>query len=435
MVQNSNSNGDIQHEKEEINKNNDNNNNNEFPDKPEWLTKELFSEFLEKDFPNFTKITKFNVKRAVAAGENFMTTLLRVHLEVEMPDASSKSTSYMVKIKPKSEQIQNMIEEWQIFKKEQLTYSKYIPKFEEFYSEAGKTVEFAPKLMQLQSDRHNSYLLIMEDLRLRDFKNATRQLGLDMEHTKAVLKKLAQFHAASARYVESVEEFPTMYDQCMVTGEDVFAEHRLNSGKIFRANLHLYGDVEYLKEKLKKCVETQSDPYQMKSERNPSEFNVLNHGDLWVNNIMFQYNEDGSVKETYFIDFQLGRYSSPAQDLQYFLYSSTNIEIKLKHFDYFIAYYHGQLIEHLKLLKYEGKMPSLRDIHMAMYKHDYWAYSIATNLMPVILCESREDANIDNVIGGEEGNAFRQAMYTNSRLAENMSVLLPWLDNRGAFEV
>lgn len=114
-------------------------------------------------------------------------------------------------------------------------------------------------------------------------------------------------------------------------------------------------------------------PYQMKSSRSPDEFNVLNHGDLWANNIMFQYNGDGSLNETYFIDLQMSRYGSPAQDLIYFLLSSTSLDIKLKHFDYFISYYHRHLIDNLKHIKYEGKLPKLRDIHIALFKHDYWS--------------------------------------------------------------
>lgn len=110
----------------------------------------------------------------------------------------------------------------------------------------------------------------------------------------------------------------------------------------------------------------------MKSKKDPDEFNVLNHGDLWVNNIMFQYNEDGSLRETYFIDFQMGRYGSPAQDLQYFLLSSTNLNNKIKYFDYFISYYHRHLIENLTLLHYKAKMPQLKDIHVALFKHSYW---------------------------------------------------------------
>ncbi|XP_061395691.1 uncharacterized protein LOC133331309 [Musca vetustissima] len=402
---------------------------------PEWLTEELFREFLEKDFPNFKRISNFHIKPAVAAGENYMTVLLRVIISVEMPDSSINTTSYMVKIKPHVERLQIMIKEWQIFRKEHTTYSKYIPKFEQYYAEAGSPLKIAPHiLMPQQVHDIKDDLLILEDLRLKGFKNFNRHTGLDMIHTKAVLRKLAQFHAASAHYALEEEEFPAMYDQCFTAKKDLFHDHRLRIGKIFRENLHLYGGMEYLEDKLKNYAELKCDPFQMKSERDPAEFNVLNHGDLWVNNIMFQYNDDGSLKETYFIDFQMGRYGSPAQDLLYFIFSSTSVDIKLKHFDYFISYYHRKLIENLQLLMYKGVMPKLKDIQLALFKHDYWAYTTVSALMPIVLCEARDDANVDNLTG-ENGEEFRQAMYGGANYVKSMKMLLPWLDNRGAFDL
>ncbi|XP_019892273.2 uncharacterized protein LOC109612572 [Musca domestica] len=414
------------------------NNNVESEDiknKPEWLNEELFREFLEEDFPNFQKISQFYIKPAVAAGENYMTVLLRVEISVEMSNGDKETVSYMVKIKPNVERLQVMIKEWQIFLKEHTTYTRYIPKFECYYSEVGRPLKMAPRIL-LPQRKHQitDDLLILEDLRLRGFKNFNRHTGLDMIHTKAVLTKLAQFHAASAHYALEEEEFPAMYDQCFTAKRDLFQDHRLRIGKIFRENLNLYGGVEHLEEKMRIFAETKSDPFQMKSERDPEEFNVLNHGDLWVNNIMFQYNDDGTLKETYFIDFQMGRYGPPAQDLIYFILSSTSVDIKLQYFDYFITYYHQKLIENLELLKYKGKLPKLKDLQMSLFKHDYWAYTTISTLMPIILCEARDDANVDNLLG-ESGDEFRRAMYRGPNFVKSMEVLLPWLDNRGAFDL
>lgn len=60
---------------------------------------------------------------------------------------------------------------------------------------------------------------------------------------------------------------------------------------------------------------------------------------------------------------------------------------------------------------------------------------MALNLLPVVLCESRDDANIDNVMGEEDGQDVRKAMFSNKRYVENMHILLPWLDKRGLFEL
>ncbi|XP_075145779.1 uncharacterized protein LOC142220487 isoform X2 [Haematobia irritans] len=411
-------------------------NNSSIPakEKPEWLTQDLFREFLEKDFPNFKKIKNFIVKPAVATGENYMTVLLRVNLSVEMPDSSMKTTSYMLKILPSVEKFKMMVKQWQVFAKELRTYTKLIPKFEEYYGRAGVKVKFAPCILEPLRTKIDDDLLILEDLRLKGFKNFNRHLGLDLLHTKAVLKKLAQFHAASAYYVDMEGPFPSLYDQCFSSAKDVFGGHRQRIASNFRQNLHLYGDVMHLEEKLRIYGENQIDPFHLKSEKNPYEFNVLNHGDLWVNNIMFQYHEDGSLKETYFIDFQMGRYGSPAQDLLYFLISSTNLDIKIQQFDNFIAYYHRELIDHLQLLKYQGQLPKLKDLHMALYKYDYWAYTTISLLVPIVLCESRDDANVDSLVN-ENSDDFRQAMYSNPEYAKCMGTVIPWLDGRGAFDL
>ena len=66
--------------------------------------------------------------------------------------------------------------------------------------------------------------------------------------------------------------------------------------------------------------------------RQDSGFNVLNHGDLWINNLMFKNRTD----EIRFLDFQLTHYSSPAIDLHYFITTSANVEVRRNHRDHLI---------------------------------------------------------------------------------------------------
>lgn len=223
----------------------------DYSDKPEWLVSDIFLEFLEKDFPNIEKIKAFQVTSAVPTGENFLTILLRVKLEVELDDGTSKTTSYMVKVQPKTEQTKQMVSDWQVFTKEQITYKKYIPQFEDFYEKVGSKVKFAPKHLELKRVHIEDDVLILEDLRLRGFKNFNRHLGLDMVHTEAVLRKLAQFHAASAKYVEVVEEFPQIYDQCFATDKNYLTDLNKGLNQSFRDHLKEYGeDLLYLEKKL-----------------------------------------------------------------------------------------------------------------------------------------------------------------------------------------
>ncbi|XP_065366731.1 uncharacterized protein LOC135959657 [Calliphora vicina] len=408
--------------------------NTGFKDVPQWLNEKLFQEFLDKDFPNYRTLKKFMAKPAVKTGENFMTVMLRITIELELKNNTKTSHSYMVKIKPIPETLQFMIKEWKIFVKEHTTYSKYIAAFQRYYQTAGCNVKLAPRLYDPTKTVINDDVLILEDLRLKGFTNFNRHLGLDLVHTKAVLQKLAQFHAASAQHFMKEGPYPTMYSKSLSSDVDLFENHRIKLNEIFRENLDFYGNFKYMEEKLKIFFETYPDPFQLESDWKTNKFNVLNHGDCWTNNIMFQYDKSGHLIETMLIDFQMSRFGTPAQDLYYFLLSSTNMEVKLKYFDYFIYYYHQQLTKCLNLLQYEGTFPSLKEIHIELLKHDYWAYLTISSLMPIILCESRDDANVDTLLN-EDNDELKRSMFANELYIKNMNMLLPWLDNRGAFDI
>lgn len=110
----------------------------------------------------------------------------------------------------------------------------------------------------------------------------------------------------------------------------------------------------------------------------PAEFNVLNHGDFWCNNMMFTHDTFGKLKDILFVDFQTPKYGTFAQDLYYFLLSSTKLEDKLLKFDYYVRVYHENLVKSLKLLKYESTVPSLRQTHVSLIKYSLFGKEYKT---------------------------------------------------------
>lgn len=97
-------------------------------------------------------------------------------------------------------------------------------------------------------------------------------------------------------------------------------------------------------------------------------FNVLNHGDLWTNNSLYSYDANGNVTDVQFIDYQMSMWSSPAIDLTYLIFTSAAPELKVKEFDYFIQFYHTELVASFKRLGYKKKIPTLLEIQVDVLK-------------------------------------------------------------------
>lgn len=255
-----------------------------------------------------------------------------------------------------------------LFPKEEEIYHTILPRFEQLYRDAGKSIRFAPTAYKLDQDIGVDYVL-MEDLLPKSYKNANRVKGLDMIHTQEVLKKMAEYHAASACYVERYGQFGEDFTVGAFSETNRGILKDFNNSSTFLAQLKKWPNCKTYYDKLADSDDYLVDRLLEDQKVNPGEFNVLNHGDCWSNNIMFQYDAFGKIKSTYFVDFALGKYGSPANDLYYFLLSSCSHDIKLTHFEYFIRFYYDHLIENLKFLEYMRPLPKLTSIHGSLLKN------------------------------------------------------------------
>ncbi|XP_054725339.1 uncharacterized protein LOC129235496 [Anastrepha obliqua] len=404
---------------------------------PKWLTAELFEKLLKDTVANYKSIKSFEAKPALAAGENYATIMLRVNIDIELVDGTPKSLSYMLKLPQQNEVFQDIMRKHNIFEVEHRMYHEVVPEFELLYRLSGIELNFSAKCHNIETPSEFGVILL-QDLRPFGYKNANRLEGLDLEHTKAVLERLAQWHAASAVRVETKGLYPELFMKGMYT------ESSLDSFESFMVSIKslvlesvkaIEGSGAYIGS-VANTLDKMMGELLRTSGYDPSEFNVLNHGDCWCNNVMFKYDSEGKIEDTLIVDYQMINYGSPAKDLHYFLTSSTRLDLKVNRFDYFIKFYHDNLVKNLKLLKYPKKLPTLKEIHIAMIKYGLWGFSAALGVMAAALLESNSDANMDSFLGDTDaGVRFRNALYTNPSYRKHMEILVPFMNNRGVFEM
>lgn len=188
------------------------------------------------------------------------------------------------------------------------------------------------------------------------------------------------------------------------------------------------------------------------------EFNCLNHGDCWVmflkfhsfnnfilnkkqwvqiSNILFCNDENGNVKDCAFIDFQQCVYTSPAVDLLTLIITSADIKTKVQNFDFYIKFYHENLVRTLKCLNYEKKIPTLKELYMDVIDRAFLAVWNSFCMLPACLVEERvEESSCDNLLGSnEEGQNYKKKLYNNERYRKHMTELLTFFDNRGLVDL
>ncbi|XP_075164820.1 uncharacterized protein LOC142237306 [Haematobia irritans] len=406
---------------------------------PLWINDEYFREIVAKDEKDSVGIRKLTPTAALPPAENFTSVMVRIHLELEMRDGSIKPKSYILKTMLDEDKGGAVFNKLPLFPKEMKMYRTYLPAFEKLYKAAGCDIQLAPRCLFTEKVG-NRINFVFEDLAQKNFKNLDRLKGCDMKHLYQTLRKLAEFHAASVVYETQQGPYEEDFQYGFVDNRQgpgfcqMVFENCAPSLKKAMANWNMENTEECLKkfpssEQFSKCA-------LATLQQSTNSFNVLNHGDFWSSNIMFNYLPNGDINETLMVDFQICKWGSPAEDLLFFLTLSPSYDIRIKEFDHCVEIYHTRLIECLKLLDYKKPLPSLRALHQDMYdkKNSFYAFFACVNHLPLLLLPTDKDCNVLNFSTPDQlGEEFRRKVFSQPLFVETIKKVYPFFYRRGLF--
>ncbi|KAJ9590336.1 hypothetical protein L9F63_027826 [Diploptera punctata] len=315
---------------------------------PPWLDVKMLELWLRKPVQQCVKKDAFN------KGDNHMGDLHRILVKTKDEDIS-----LIVKCRTEEGPTAEIQNESNMFRKEQELYKTTLPKMDQLLRNAlsSEFQSLAPKCYY-----SCKCFLVLEDLSVMGYKMDDRQKGLDLEKCLSLIQTLARFHASSIKLHElepkSMQEF----------SKHVFSE--TNSEKKwnnwFKAMMKLFIDEleswpeeqwSYYLKKIRKLEPNLLRRVEETIRTYDSDFNVLIHGDLWVNNILYR----GDTCRL--VDFQFVKFTSFAIDLHLFLTSSVKMEVRLQHTDNLIQEYHRTLCKTMTALRCERKLPTLQELY------------------------------------------------------------------------
>ncbi|XP_058448688.1 uncharacterized protein LOC131428660 [Malaya genurostris] len=404
------------------------------PEIPAWLNEKFFEDIFVTKVNLERGKFKVNINAIVptgGAGENYTSLLYRVDVAAECEEGTRKDLKLIVKAMIADPNLKA----FNVFTKERCAYEQLLPSLERLWADVGTAVRFGPRCWK--SVEGDVDIIVLDDLCAKGYKVANRQKGVDMNHARILLAKLAKFHAAAAVDYRKNGPIHTLFDKGMIDPETkpLYDQYLKVIGPVFLSSMETWTGHEKYQNKMRQNLQGIYEKLREVTLKDDSGFVTLCHGDVWTNNHMFSYDKSGEPSDVLLLDFQVPFYGSPVLDLFYYIISSTTLELKEDCFDELVQHYQSCLAESLKKLNYSGAVPNLRDIHIEMLKRGYFGMQCLYGIMPIVLADKNDNANFAGFFEeSEENRKFQHDVYYNPRYHEHLRVLLKLFDSRGLLD-
>lgn len=255
------------------------------------------------------------------------------------------------------------------------------------------------------------YVLAIENLTPLGYRLGPK-LNLDEAHLKLMMKMIAQYHAVS--YALKIKRDPKFnelagnikpFDFVQPTKDTMFDFiYPIALERLFDYYFNVFdGEKD---EKFRRIMEIFREKFADKATtlmqiflRQDETFSVILHGDFNRNNVLFLYDQQEGFenpKAVKMIDFQQVRYGSPAIDLSFFMFMNMEHDLKLKHWDELLVFYHEELIQTIsKILGCDKSDPRLSPYSLDKFlKHfqefAFYGAMVVIHFLPVVMASPEQ---------------------------------------------
>ncbi|XP_055909080.1 uncharacterized protein LOC129943997 [Eupeodes corollae] len=401
-----------------------------------YLDSKFFHKALEEGFRELGIIIQnIEVVDAGIGGDNYCSTIFRAKIGFQRgSNGSPENISLIVKSMPNVNY--GFLERLQVYAKEKVFYMDIMHRMEVLLPR--KILILGAKHFYSTTDPVQT--IVLEDLTSNGFELQSRQLGLDEDHSALVLTKLGQFHALSMVLMEKDKTIGRKFQKGLLHEEAIMSGPFVG---LFGAQLKKLAAIstewegfEGISHKLFRFCEHFSKNVMRAVFPLEGFVNVLNHGDLWVNNLLFKRTEGDNSIDMRMIDFQFSFCGSPGFDLNYFFYTSLQLDVLKTKRDQLIEIYYQSLRETLKELQHDF-IPSLEDIQNEIFKKELYGFFVSFAFFPMM--SMHKEDSVDNSLEGMQNSEIAkkkiELMFTtNKRTLETLRYVLERFDEIGILD-
>lgn len=261
---------------------------------PEYITGDLVEHALQQGL-RCKNIHVRNVAFSAGSsgGDNYCSEIIRAKVTFSKGGATKTDISLIIKCIQSSPST-DLLVKMGVFNNEENMFMIILPKIENILQ---KTI--SPRCYFTCVEPSKTFF--MDDLGFLGYKIADRTKKLDLEHSEAVMKHLGQFHAGSMLFVEKFpQEAMSVSKPTMLPAnkEDINDVHITMVGRTFKTFVGLTAEMpkfERISWKLRKFSDSFLNIVAEIYNSSSDNIKVINHGDCWVNNIMFKYSDNKPV--------------------------------------------------------------------------------------------------------------------------------------------
>ncbi|XP_050341456.1 uncharacterized protein LOC126767832 [Bactrocera neohumeralis] len=403
---------------------------------PAWLDDEFFTKVMrncETDAKDL-HLNKLELFPATLKGDHYASVMFRAVVEYQC-DGQDKTKRLIVKTMPFEDgNKKDVFEESIIFETEIGMYTQVLPRFEQILRDVGDdTILRAPILFHELSPRK---IIIFEDIVPLGYE-VLRGRYANAEEIKQSYVKLAKWHAIS--YKINIEEpgyfdeyhigifsMPNLEGNLLVThGIDALIQ-QLETMPAMRKYLPFIQSIQgKLYEGTKRTAKEYFDA--------PKEdaIYVLCHGDFHDKNMMFKRDPNsGKLLDVMLLDFQLSFVGPLVSDLIYSYFLMLDSEQR-GDFEQWLYFYYTHFKETLQKIGFEGRIPSLLQLHEQRWQHRYFELFLLMTYLPAWTTIRRGEADLE---GAFTSNAVHKQLYADEEFLEEFEKLMRKYLHLGYFE-